>query len=119
MARCLLNSGPYASFVLLFILRLVLVVKVIFGQVGTAGHIGLWLAELEVPTPGTLEFQRTGITRFYHADDPYGWMSASVAQILGRKEYLGSTVNFKTVKKSFKHKNSVMNDVDKQVVFLL
>ena len=31
-----------------FILRLVLVVKVIFGQVGTAGHIGLGLAELEV-----------------------------------------------------------------------
>lgn len=75
------------------------------------------MRERKIPTPGTIEFQRTGITRFYHADDPYGWLSASVAQILGRKEYLGSTVNFKTVKKSFKHKNSVMNDVEKQVVF--
>ena len=81
------------------------------------GMIARILKERQIATPGTLEFQRTGRTRFYHADDPYGWTCASVAQLLGRKEYLGCTVNFKTVKKSFKHKNSVMNEKDKQVVF--
>jgi len=81
------------------------------------GTIARMLKERGIATPGTIEFRRTGRTRFYHADDPYGWTSASVAQLLGRKEYLGCTVNFKTVKKSYKNKNSVLNKQENQAVF--
>ena len=75
------------------------------------------LTEQQIPTPGTLEYRRTGSTRRYYPDYPYRWATNTVVHILERKEYLGHTVNFKTEKVSYKVKSSVENPEEKQVIF--
>ena len=75
------------------------------------------LTEQNIPTPGTIEFQRTGSTRRYYPDSPCRWSTNTVCHILEHKEYLGHTVNFKTEKKSYKIKSSVENPEEKQMVF--
>ena len=42
------------------------------------GKIARMLKEREIPTPETLEFQRTGRTHHYHPNDPCGWEQRSV-----------------------------------------
>ena len=79
--------------------------------------IARMLTEQEIPTPGTLEYRRTGSTRRYYPDYPYKWATNTIVHILERKEYLGHTVNFKTEKISYKVKSSVENPEEKQVVF--
>ena len=75
------------------------------------------LKEREIPTPGTIEFQRTGRTRHYHPDAPCRWVSDTVADILSQDAYLGRTTNFKTSKLSYKSKKKVANPPDKWAVF--
>ena len=79
--------------------------------------IARMLTEQNIPTPGTVEYQRTGSTRRYYPDYPCQWSTNTVSHILERKEYLGHTVNFKTEKVSYKVKVSVLNPEDKQAVF--
>jgi DNA invertase Pin-like site-specific DNA recombinase len=79
--------------------------------------IARMLTEQQTPTPGTLEYRRTGSTRRYYPDYPYKWSTNTVAHILERKEYLGHTVNFKTEKLSYKVKSSAQNPEEKQMVF--
>lgn len=79
--------------------------------------IARMLTEQGIPTPGTLEYRRTGSTRRYYPDYPCKWATNTVIHILERKEYLGHTVNFKTEKVSYKVKSSVDNPEEKQVVF--
>ena len=81
------------------------------------GRIARTLTERQIPTPGTIRFQRTGQTAQYHPDFPCFWQDSTIANILEHKEYLGHTVNFKTTKKSFKSKKTIENPEDKQVVF--
>ena len=75
------------------------------------------MTEQQIPTPGTLEYRRTGSTRRYYPDYPYKWATNTIVHILERKEYLGHTVNFKTEKVSYKVKSSVENPEEKQVIF--
>ena len=49
--------------------------------------------------------------------NPYRWVSATVSNILEKKDYLGHTVNFKTYKQSFKSKKKFYNPEEKQKVF--
>ena len=79
--------------------------------------IARMLTEQNIPTPGTLEYQRTGSTRRYYPDYPCRWATNTVCHILERREYLGHTVNFKTEKVSYKVRASVLNPEDKQVIF--
>ena len=79
--------------------------------------IARMLTEQGIPTPGTLEYRRTGSTRRYYPDYPCKWATNTVCHILERKEYIGHTVNFKTEKVSYKVKSSVDNPEEKQVVF--
>ena len=79
--------------------------------------IARMLTEQNIPTPGTMEYRRTGSTRRYYPDYPCKWSTNTVCHILERKEYLGHTVNFKTEKVSYKVKVSVLNPEDKQMVF--
>ncbi len=79
--------------------------------------IARMLTEQGIPTPGTLEYQRTGSTRRYYPDYPCKWATNTVIHILERREYLGHTVNFKTEKVSYKVKSSVDNPEEKQMVF--
>ncbi len=75
------------------------------------------LTEQNIPTPGTLEYRRTGSTRRYYPDYPCKWATNTVCHILERKEYLGHTVNFKTESPSYKVKKTVYTPEEKQMVF--
>lgn len=81
------------------------------------GKIARMLKEREIPTPGTIEFRRTGRTRNYYPDDPCRWNESSIANILEQDAYLGQTTNFKTSKLSFKSKKVIINSPDKWAVF--
>ena len=81
------------------------------------GKIARMLKEREIPTPGTITFQRTGQTSCYFPDDPCRWNPATVLSILGQDAYLGRTTNFKTTKLSYKSKKTVINSPDKWAVF--
>ena len=81
------------------------------------GKIARMLKEQVIPTPGTLEFQRTGRTRWYRPDDPCRWTSDTVAGILEQDSYLGRTSNFKFSRVSYKSKKKVENPPEKWVTF--
>ena len=81
------------------------------------GKIARMLRERRIPTPGTIEFQRTGRTRNYHPDEPFRWCDSSVANIPAQDAYLGRTTNFKTTRPSYKSKRTVANPPEKQVTF--
>ena len=81
------------------------------------GKIARMLKERGIPTPGTLEFQRTGRTRHYHPEDPCRWTHDTVADILDQDAYLGQTTNFKTTRLSYKLKKVIQNPPEKRVVF--
>lgn len=96
------------------------VVKLIFQlcvEGNGPGKIARMLKERGIPTPGTIEFQRTGRTRNYHPDDPCSWADSSIINILAQDTYLGRTTNFKTTKLSYKSKKTIENTPDKWVVF--
>ena len=79
--------------------------------------IARMLTEQEIPTPGTLEYRRTGSTRRYHPGYECKWATNTVVHILENREYTGCLVNFKTEKPSYKVKHSVENPPEKQVIF--
>ena len=79
--------------------------------------IARMLTEQQIPTPGTLEYRRTGSTRRYHPDYECKWATNTVVHILENREYTGCLVNFKTEKLSYKVKHSVENPPEKQVIF--
>ena len=75
------------------------------------------LTEQQIPTPGTLEYRRTGSTRRYHPGYECKWATNTVVHLLENREYTGCLVNFKTEKPSYKLKHSIENPPDKQAVF--
>ena len=79
--------------------------------------IARMLTEQEIPTPGTLEFQRTGSLRRYHPGYECKWATNTVVHLLENREYTGCLVNFKTEKPSYKLKHSIENPPEKQAVF--
>ena len=79
--------------------------------------IARMLTEQQIPTPGTLEYRRTGSTRRYHPGYECRWATNTVAHLLENREYTGCLVNFKTEKPSYKVKHSVENPVEKQAIF--
>ena len=79
--------------------------------------IARMLTEQQIPTPGTLEYRRTGSTRRYHPGDECKWATNTVVHLLENREYTGCLVNFKTEKPSYKLKHSIENPPEKQAVF--
>ena len=79
--------------------------------------IARMLTEQQIPTPGTLEYRRTGSTRRYHPGYECKWATNTVVDLLENREYTGCLVNFKTEKVSYKLKHSVENPPEKQAVF--
>ena len=79
--------------------------------------IARMLTEQEIPTPGTLEYRRTGSTRRYHPGYECKWATNTVVHLLENREYTGCLVNFKTEKPSYKTKHSVENPIEKQAIF--
>ena len=50
-------------------------------------------------------------------EDPYHWKNSTIQKMLSRQEYLGSVVNFKTHRKSYKQKKQIWNDPSEWEVF--
>ena len=48
---------------------------------------------------------------------PYNWCSATVADILGKQEYSGDTVNFRSTTKSFKNKKKIERPPEEWQIF--
>ena len=48
---------------------------------------------------------------------PYNWYSATVADILGKQEYCGDTVNFRSTTKSFKNKKKIERPSEEWQIF--
>lgn len=87
------------------------VVKLIFDLCVQGLGIGKIASELtrrKIPTPGTVEFYRTGSKQHYCPDSECAWASRTVGTLLSHKEYLGHTVNFKTYSKSYKFKKGFL-----------
>lgn len=96
------------------------VVKLIFQlcvEGNGTGKIARMLKEREIPTPGTINFQRTGRTSRYHPDAPCTWREETISGILAQDAYLGQTTNFKYSKPSFKSKKTVLNPPEKRMTF--
>ena len=72
----------------------------------------------KVTCPGVYLFQRTG-SRTAHPDlnRPYHWGHTSVRRILGNREYVGDTVNFRTYSKSNKLKKRLKNSPENILIF--
>ena len=79
--------------------------------------IARMLTEQEIPTPGTLEYRRTGRTHRYHPGYECKWAANTVVHILENREYTGCLVNFKTTTQSYKNSKIIYNSEDKQAVF--
>ena len=79
--------------------------------------IARMLTEQQIPTPGTLEYRRTGSTRRYHPGYECKWAANTVVHILENREYTGCLVNFKTTTQSYKNSKIIYNSEDKQAVF--
>ena len=79
--------------------------------------IARMLTEQQIPTPGTLEYRRTGSTRRYHPGYECRWATNTVVHLLENREYTGCLVNFKTEKPSYKTRHSVENPIEKQAIF--
>mgnify|MGYP000432953399 CR=1 FL=1 len=79
--------------------------------------IARMLTEQQIPTPGTLEYQRTGSIRRYHPGYECKWATNTVVHLLENREYTGCLVNFKTEKPSYKMKHSIDNPIEKQAIF--
>ena len=79
--------------------------------------IARMLTEQQIPTPGTLEYRRTGSTRRYHPGYECKRATNTVVHLLENREYTGCLVNFKTEKPSYKLKHSIENPPEKQAVF--
>ena len=79
--------------------------------------IARMLTEQQIPTPGTLEYRRTGSTRRDHPGYECKWATNTVVHLLENREYTGCLVNFKTEKPSYKLKHSIENPPEKQAVF--
>ena len=80
--------------------------------------IARMLTEQEIPTPGTLEYQRTGSIRRYHPGYECKWATNTVVHLLENREYTGCLVNFKTEKPSYKMKHSIEDVYKRQPVKL-
>lgn len=84
--------------------------------VGTA-QIAVWLCEHKIITPSAYRITKGFPSTGRQAKDVYHWSSDVVSRILGRMEYLGYTINFKTRKLSYKSREFVYNDPSDWAVF--
>ncbi|MCL2083565.1 MAG: DUF4368 domain-containing protein [Oscillospiraceae bacterium] len=80
-------------------------------------HIANRLREAKILIPFHYAHHAGICVRKRLSDDPYGWTSGTVADILERREYLGHTVNFKSSSKSFRNKKRIYADPSDCVVF--
>ena len=74
------------------------------------------LKAAKVPTP-TEHWGNIGRNCSKTPAVPYNWCSATVADILGKQEYCGDTVNFRSTTKSFKNKKKIERPPEEWQIF--
>ena len=74
------------------------------------------LKAAKVPTP-TEHWGNIGRNCSKPPAVPYNWCSATVADILGKQEYCGDTVNFRSTTKSFKNKKKIERPSEEWQIF--
>ena len=79
--------------------------------------IARMLSEQGIPTPGTLDYTRTGNVRRYHPGYENKWAANTVAHILEYREYTGCIVNFKTTMQSYKVHKIIYNPEEEYAIF--
>lgn len=76
------------------------------------------LTERKILTPAAYYESKGRTTNVSKKGSPYAWDSSTIADIMDRwREYLGHTVNFKTHKKSYKSKKTLLNPETEWKVF--
>ena len=80
-------------------------------------HIAAKLREAKIECPEYHAIRIGAIRAKQLPEDPYAWHPKSIAHILVRLEYLGHTANFKTHRKSYKHRKKLDNDPSEFVIF--
>ena len=76
------------------------------------------LTERKILTPAAYYESKGRTTNVTKKGSPYGWDSSTIADIMDRwREYLGHTVNFKTRKKSYKSKKTLLNPETEWKIF--
>ncbi len=58
-----------------------------------------------------------GYANFRNPDNPTKWCEKTIAAILERKEYLGHTINFRTKRKSYKEKKTILLPESEWMIF--
>lgn len=74
------------------------------------------LKAAKVPTP-TEHWGNIGRNCSKPPAVPYNWCSSTVADILGKQEYCGDTVNFRSTTKSFKNKKKIERPPEEWQIF--
>ena len=76
------------------------------------------LTERKILTPAAYYASKGRTTNVTKKGSPYTWDSSTIADIMDRwREYLGHTVNFKTRKKSYKSKKTLLNPESEWKIF--
>ena len=76
------------------------------------------LTERKILTPAAYYASKGRTTNVTKKGSPYAWNSSTIADIMDRwREYLGHTVNFKTRKKSYKSKKTLLNPESEWKIF--
>ena len=79
--------------------------------------IANWLRQQRILSPVAYHVEQGRKAMGRIPDDPCRWTTLAVSNILKRLDYLGHTVNFRTRKKSFKTRTSVLTSPDEWVIF--
>ena len=79
-------------------------------------QIAEWLRIQRILCPSAHNKQTGKSTVHNPPKNPYRWTAQSIATMLSRLEYLGHTVNFRTVKQSFKSNKLIYNSPEDWVV---
>ena len=79
--------------------------------------IARMLTEQQIPTPGTLEYRRTGSTRRYHPGYECKWATNTVVHIPRKPGVHRLSGKLQDGEASYKVKHSVENPVEKQAIF--
>jgi DNA invertase Pin-like site-specific DNA recombinase len=79
--------------------------------------IAVWLWEHGVLCPSAYAVSKGRKAKITPGNNPCRWTTETVSATLGRLEYIGYTVNFRTSKPSYKSKKKVMNDPGDWLLF--
>ena len=80
-------------------------------------QIAKMLAADKVLSPTAYYYEKGATANHAKPDNPYKWVARTVGDILERRAYIGDTVNFTTVKPSYKSKKHIKNSPENYKIF--